>query len=469
MGLSPEFLAHCTDDLELLYHDLETAILVDIAERIRLNDSTSNHQKQVLKSLGMLENEINKQLAEILDISNNEIESIMNESADLTIEADGSIYKKVGLKVTNTNYLEKIVAKELVGTKKTISNICKTTGKNAKNTFVHVCDRIFLAVSSGAFDYNTAYQMAIEDLSRDGTGWINYKSGARRRVDSAVRQTVRTAVNQSSLKCQDDLFEEMGGNLVETSSHVGARPDHASWQGQIFYRKKKVSGYSNFEIATNYMRVDGLGGVNCRHSWYPFFPELGSTQTKSDISDEDNEEFYELEQTQRYNERMIREWKRRNEVVKAAGLNNSKELNKVREWNKRQKAFLDAHPQLKRDYSREKVVKVQQESRQIEHFWKKSDILEVSKTKLIEQPFAVTQTRTKKGVITRNFYDKNGRQYKQITADGHGNIKNHPYGIFGEHAHDYVYDSDGKLIDRATRELTQKERDDNDEIFNQEK
>ena len=65
---------------------------------------------------------------------------------------------------------------------------------------------------------------------------------------------------------------------------------------------------------------------------------------------------------------------------------------------------------------------------------------------------------------TRNYYDENGKQYKQISNNNHGNAKMHPYGKNGEHAHDYVYE-DGKLIDRPTRELTENERKENLDIL----
>ena len=47
----------------------------------------------------------------------------------------------------------------------------------------------------------------------------------------------------------------------------------------------------------------------------------------------------------------------------------------------------------------------------------------------------------------------------------HGNAKMHPYGKNGEHAHDYKYDVNGKLIGRPTRELTENERKENADIL----
>nr|WP_240145568.1 phage minor capsid protein [Amedibacterium intestinale] len=63
---------------------------------------------------------------------------------------------------------------------------------------------------------------------------------------------------------------------------------------------------------------------------------------------EENKKLYELQQKQRYNERKIREWKRRRDVKEAAGLDTTKEKAKVREWNKRNKELISSDPRLKR-------------------------------------------------------------------------------------------------------------------------
>ena len=92
------------------------------------------------------------------------------------------------------------------------------------------------------------------------------------------------------------------------------------------------------------------------------------------------------------------------------------------------------------------------------------DIIEVKKASLTAEPNSITQVIKKKGGIERNYYDDTGRQYKQISNNNHGNAKQHPYGKNGEHAHDYVYE-DGKLIDRPTRDLTENERKENQDIL----
>lgn len=46
-----------------------------------------------------------------------------------------------------------------------------------------------------------------------------------------------------------------------------------------------------------------------------------------------------------------------------------------------------------------------------------------------------------------------------------GNPKLHSFGKHGEHVHDYIYASDGKLKGRPMRELTDEERKENEDIL----
>ena len=83
--LEPNYLQNVGDDLEKLYQELATEILVDIAERIKMNQdamtSTAEYLNNKLKQLGLQQDWINKRLAEILHTSEKEVDRIMQQSA----------------------------------------------------------------------------------------------------------------------------------------------------------------------------------------------------------------------------------------------------------------------------------------------------------------------------------------------------------------------------------------------------
>ena len=93
------------------------------------------------------------------------------------------------------------------------------------------------------------------------------------------------------------------------------------------------------------------------------------------------------------------------------------------------------------------------------------EVMIVEHTDINGKPNSITQKESSKGGIERNYYDESGKQIKQIANNNHGKPKKHPYGKNGEHAHDYIYDESGNLIDRPMRELTNSERTENGDIL----
>ena len=68
-------------------------------------------------------------------------------------------------------------------------------------------------------------------------------------------------------------------------------------------------------------------------------------------------------------------------------------------------------------------------------------------------------------VKARGFYDADGVKEKDIHTTNHGNPKRHPYGEHGEHIHEYMWDANGKLLDKVTRNLSDDERKRNRDIL----
>ena len=81
------------------------------------------------------------------------------------------------------------------------------------------------------------------------------------------------------------------------------------------------------------------------------------------------------------------------------------------------------------------------------------------------EPNSVIDHVTNGQVDTRTFYNQNGMKHKDIHTTNHGNPKTHNFGENGEHVHVYEWDDIGNLKNKTTRELTEQERKENDEIL----
>lgn len=92
-------------------------------------------------------------------------------------------------------------------------------------------------------------------------------------------------------------------------------------------------------------------------------------------------------------------------------------------------------------------------------------VIIVKKTKIKANPNSITQVVNKKGGIDRNYYDNDGNQIKQISNNDHGHKAESKMGKHGEHAHDYIYDENGKLQHGKARELVDDEITENSDIL----
>lgn len=177
-------------------------------------------------------------------------------------------------------------------------------------------------VNTGAATSDRAVHEAVRDMMRRGISTVTYRDAETGRqtvtnsVDVAVRRHVRTQLQQDGLRRTEALCRASGCRLVEVTSHCGARPSHAEWQGEVYGLDGpcEVEGvsYRGLADATGYGSVDGLGGANCRHSfgpWSPGTPRAYSPdpQHPSGLA---NDEVYKLRQGQRRRERAIRQTKR---------------------------------------------------------------------------------------------------------------------------------------------------------------
>lgn len=368
--LKPKYLEQLPAGMVDLYSQVEQDILADMARRISTYDywiPAADWQYQKLVGMGNFHSYIMEALAARTGKSRKELEQLMQDAGAKTLQTDTRIYRAQGLSppsLASSEALRKVLADGLKQTGGLFENLTSTTADTATRQFEKALDRAWLQITSGAFDRQTAVRMAVKDLSRQGVGAITYPSGHVDTLEVAVRRAVVTGVNQTALRLQEALADEMGCDLVETTAHSGARPSHAVWQGQVFSRKGRSKKYPNFRKSTGYGTGDGLGGWNCRHSFYPYYEGSPRAYSAKDLAEMDAKKIpyngqmlteYEASQQQRYIERQIRRWKREEAAMAAAGESTEEAVAKVAQWQERQRDFVK-QTGLKRQYDREQIV-----------------------------------------------------------------------------------------------------------------
>lgn len=302
-----------------LYSGFELELISEIAERIA-NVGYANtvvyNDVAIAQEMGMMYQDVVNLVAKYNNTASDEIERIFKEAGISSIKLDDKIYKEAGLTPRGlSSSMTQLLTATAKKTSNNLTNLCMTTAETSQTQFYNAINKAYLETSTGVKSYSTAIIDAIKDVSQQGA-YVSY--GTRKMsLEASTRMNILTGVNQTSGKLQLMRAEEMGWDLMEISAHGGARPEHAEWQGKIVSRSGKKGYLSLDDIG--YGEVTGFQGVNCRHTWFPYYEGSTLTYTDKELEELKNEKVtyngvkytkYEASQIQRGMERQIRQDKK---------------------------------------------------------------------------------------------------------------------------------------------------------------
>ncbi|MBC3517210.1 phage minor capsid protein [Neobittarella massiliensis] len=353
--LDPQYLDHLPDRVVELYTGMEERILEDMARRISKVQSvtdTVKWQSWRAEQLGAERAFIRSHLQRLTGKSQGEINQLFLEAGEQALYYDDMIYRAAGLSplaISNSPVLQRILSSGVAKTRGLFENLTSTTANTATRQFERALDAAYMDMISGAFSYQDAIRSAVKSLTSKGLDAITYPSGRTDKLDVAVRRAVLTGINQTAGQLSDARATEMGCDLVETTAHAGARPEHAAWQGKIFSRSGHHPKYPDFVSTTGYGTGAGLCGWNCRHSFYPYFEGLSrNSYTRRELNKLNSTaveykgqtlSVYDASQVQRKIERKIRRWKREYKAMEAAGLDVGEASVRLSKWRATQADF----------------------------------------------------------------------------------------------------------------------------------
>lgn len=351
--LTPYELSQIPDSLIQTYQELEDFIIQDFARRVaKTGTITDTAQWQAIRAqeLGMSIEAIKQKVAEILNISYQEVDKLFEQSAITSVERDNALYENTKMTPMHINtspelqqYLE-AATKQTKGELKNITQslgVCtiginnKVISKKLTTFYQNALDLAQFQVSSGVLDYQTAVRNAIKSIASSGIRTIDFESGWHNRIDVAVRRATLTGANQMAQQMNNKVIDDIDTDIVEVTAHAGARnkgsgpKNHKSWQGKWYSLSGKSTKYPSLRKVTGYGTGEGLGGWNCRHQYHAVIPEISSpAYTKEQLKNIDPEPFgykgrtythYEATQYQRKIETSMRATKREILGYEAAG------------------------------------------------------------------------------------------------------------------------------------------------------
>ena len=311
-------------------------LLRDIARRVAEAGqitSMAGYQIWKIQELGKSQKEVKKKLVELLNVSLDEIDEIFKQAAEEGYKFDLSKLPTVeGIPFEENESLIQIVRAAVTLAQDDFTNITQTIGMISPygqrlplyDAYNACCDFAFKQVFTGAADYNTAVQMACRNLYQRGLVTVDYESGAKASIETAVRRNIMGGLGLMQEKISEQNHEKYGADGWEISAHAASAPDHEPIQGKQ-YRDEEYQELNN-------SLVRRIGTLNCGHAAFPIFYGV----TEPTYTAEQLEAFkranadgityqgkhyttYEATQAQRRLETAIRKCKRKITVLEGAG------------------------------------------------------------------------------------------------------------------------------------------------------
>lgn len=230
-----------------------------------LNQSSVNLLIQ-LRRMGVDVSQIESELQMVTRLTNDDIHKLYKKAAEEanTDARFAYVYKGVEPDSNRWNTLVESIWRQTAGTMENLSN---TTA--VSESYKEVISEAIQAVNMGATDYNSAIRDAVKRCGRAGIP-VEYESGYKRRLDTAVRQNVLDGVRQVQQEAAKLIGEEIGADGVEITAHPNSAPDHEPVQGRQFSLEEfaKMQNAQPFEDAEG-KQYEGferpITEWNCRH------------------------------------------------------------------------------------------------------------------------------------------------------------------------------------------------------------
>lgn len=218
---------------------------------------------------------------------------------------------KTDLNLVNTTMLYKA--------KDTASKVIYDSAKLAsRQDYIDMLNKAAGKTVTGTEAMTSAVSKCLKEMAEKGLPGFIDKKGREWTPEAYVNMCVRATVKNTETQAVFDRMRDYKLRIIEISSHAGARPKCRKDQGKLFdldngsgYVEDLYGNKIKYEpwSSSSYGEPDGILGINCGHSAYPFAAGL-STQTYFPYDEDESDKLYKKVQKQRELERRVRSSKR---------------------------------------------------------------------------------------------------------------------------------------------------------------
>jgi len=346
MSVSPDVGMAIAQEVYKIYVEAEAKMLQKVNRRLERNIKTEGWNERKLQDVSDLRADLERTLsglgkkaADDMDLAITNAYKLGNIQAGYDFEDARILFKDIDIPLS----VQRIVTEAKIALTQSNVKILRTTMDAYRDIIAESTTGILV----GTDTRRQAAQKALNKFANQGITGFTDRAGRNWDMSSYVEMATRSASGRAAIQGHIDRQVQEGRDLVVISDHPSECPLCRPYEGEILSISGNNPEYGALDTAVS----NGLFHVNCRHSLTGYIP--GLTKVEKGRPDPTG---YDKTQQQRYNERQIRKWKRR-ESVAVTPADKAKSKAKIKEWQKINREFVKDNPSLVRKPYREQLAK----------------------------------------------------------------------------------------------------------------
>lgn len=234
--LNESWLEGLPDNIVENMEALNNYVVQRICERIRkigdIGAADAHRLKTAIEYAGADFKAIEKEIARIMGMNQQEVEKLFEEVAEENVEFANTYYKARDMdelqgyrsRSALFSFVDAAKRQALDGTAN-ISNTYMIGFRRGKQTiplreyYISTIDRAITYVQTGVVDYQSAMRSTVKEMARSGLRRLTWESGYSRRLDSSARMNILEGVRRLNSQMMEETGREFGADGVEISAH----------------------------------------------------------------------------------------------------------------------------------------------------------------------------------------------------------------------------------------------------------
>ena len=309
MPITPDKYEHLAEELLAVYEDAELHMLRTISKRLARGVTEAGWAEEKYAEVRSVRKELQKSIKALKEQRETLLDGVMNDAYAAgagTFFTEAERFTNIlGIRAIspNSQKVSRILA-ELNGS---LDAGDRMILRQADDAYADIVGRVAADMATGTLSTREAVAKTVDEFADKGITSFIDKAGRCWEMGSYAEMALLTAIERATVEGYVDTMQSYGFDLAVISSHDGACPLCAAWQGVIISVSGRDRNYQSLADA----QASGVFHPRCRHHLSTYYEGVTKNTSKKPTPVKAPSSSYTDRSRQRHCERMIRKWKRR--------------------------------------------------------------------------------------------------------------------------------------------------------------